>query len=176
MEFVHDDECVEVTPDTVRLRKVALGKTERLKAGAATALRALLSCARPGYKVPRMNRSMKRSAGFPAMACLALILSVTAVSAGAAAIHFEKETLRAYEGQLHKGEVHAVTFHPGTGTGHMHVSLNNGGHMTVEYPASQQAKLVAAAQAANTPVKVATVKAKKAAASNTNCATSPAGS
>ena len=32
LEFVHDDECVEVTPDTVRLRKVALGKTERLKA------------------------------------------------------------------------------------------------------------------------------------------------
>ncbi len=112
-----------------------------------------------------MNRSMKRFAGFPAMACLALILSVTAVSAGAAAIHLrKKETLRAYEGQLHKGEVHAVTFHPGTDTGHMHVSLNNGGHMTVEYPASQQAKLVAAAQAANTPVKVATVKAKKAAA------------
>ena len=107
-----------------------------------------------------MNRSMKRSAGFPAMACLALILSVTAVSAGAAAIHFEKESLRAYEGQLHKGEVHAVTFHPGTGTGHMHISLNNGGHMTVEYPASQQAKLIAAAQAANTPVKVANATAK----------------
>ncbi len=32
LEFVRDDECVEVTPDTVRLRKVALGKTERLKA------------------------------------------------------------------------------------------------------------------------------------------------
>ncbi len=32
MEFVHEDECVEVTPKTVRLRKVELGKTERLKA------------------------------------------------------------------------------------------------------------------------------------------------
>jgi GTP-binding protein len=32
LEFVRDDECVEVTPDTVRLRKVALGKTDRLKA------------------------------------------------------------------------------------------------------------------------------------------------
>ncbi len=32
LEFVRDDECVEVTPETVRLRKVALGKTERLKA------------------------------------------------------------------------------------------------------------------------------------------------
>jgi GTP-binding protein len=32
LEFVRDDECVEVTPEAVRLRKVALGKTDRLKA------------------------------------------------------------------------------------------------------------------------------------------------
>jgi GTP-binding protein len=32
MEFVRDDECVEVTPMSVRLRKAELGKTERLKA------------------------------------------------------------------------------------------------------------------------------------------------
>jgi GTP-binding protein len=32
LEFVRDDECVEVTPETVRLRKVEMGKTERLKA------------------------------------------------------------------------------------------------------------------------------------------------
>jgi GTP-binding protein len=32
MEFVREDECVEVTPKAVRMRKVELGKTERLKA------------------------------------------------------------------------------------------------------------------------------------------------
>ncbi|HEV3322600.1 MAG TPA: translational GTPase TypA [Solirubrobacteraceae bacterium] len=32
MEFVREDECVEVTPVTVRMRKVELGKTERMKA------------------------------------------------------------------------------------------------------------------------------------------------
>jgi GTP-binding protein TypA/BipA len=32
MEFVREDECVEVTPKTVRMRKVELGKTERMKA------------------------------------------------------------------------------------------------------------------------------------------------
>jgi GTP-binding protein len=32
MEFVRDDECVEVTPESVRLRKAELGKIERLKA------------------------------------------------------------------------------------------------------------------------------------------------
>jgi GTP-binding protein len=32
LEFVADDECVEVTPETVRLRKLELGKVDRLKA------------------------------------------------------------------------------------------------------------------------------------------------
>jgi len=31
MEFVRVDECVEVTPHSVRLRKVALAKTDRVK-------------------------------------------------------------------------------------------------------------------------------------------------
>jgi GTP-binding protein TypA/BipA len=31
LEFVSDDECVEVTPETVRLRKVVLSKVERFK-------------------------------------------------------------------------------------------------------------------------------------------------
>jgi len=32
LDFVREDECVEITPVSVRLRKVALGKTDRLKA------------------------------------------------------------------------------------------------------------------------------------------------
>jgi GTP-binding protein TypA/BipA len=32
LEFVREDECVEVTPENVRMRKVSLGKTDRLKA------------------------------------------------------------------------------------------------------------------------------------------------
>ena len=35
LEFVRDDECVEVTPETVRVRKVELGKTDRLRAARA---------------------------------------------------------------------------------------------------------------------------------------------
>jgi hypothetical protein len=110
-----------------------------------------------------MHRSSQRLNAALVTVCLALGVAVFAVPAGAATAHFEKESLHAYEGELHKGEVHAVTFHPGAGTGHLHISLNNGGHMTVSYTASEQAKLVAAAQAANARVKVATVKAKKAA-------------
>jgi hypothetical protein len=111
-----------------------------------------------------MNRSSRSPIAALAAVCIALLATALAVPAGAATVHFEKETLKAYEGQLHKGEVHAVTFHSGSPSGHLHISLDNGGHMTVEYPAAEQAKLVAAAEAANTRVKVATVKAKKTAA------------
>jgi GTP-binding protein len=33
LEFLREDECVEVTPERVRLRKVILDRTERVKAG-----------------------------------------------------------------------------------------------------------------------------------------------
>jgi hypothetical protein len=96
--------------------------------------------------------------------CLALAAMVLALPAAAATVHFEKESLQAYEGQLHHGQVHALTFHSGTPTGHLHISLNNGGHMTVVYPASEQGRLVAQAQAAHARVKLATLQAKKTAA------------
>jgi hypothetical protein len=96
-----------------------------------------------------------------AAVCLALAVTLLAVPAGAATVHFQKESLQAYEGELRHGEVHAVTFHPGTTMGHLHISLNNGGHMTVAYAASQQGKLVAQAQAVNARVKIATLKTKK---------------
>jgi hypothetical protein len=111
-----------------------------------------------------MNRSSRRVNVALAALCVALGVTVLAVPAGAATVHFQKESVQAYEGELHHGEVHAVTFHPGTPTGHLHISLNNGGHMTVAYPASQQGKLVAQARAANARVKIATAQTKKTAA------------
>jgi GTP-binding protein len=33
LEFIREDECVEVTPHHVRLRKVMLSQTERMRAG-----------------------------------------------------------------------------------------------------------------------------------------------
>jgi hypothetical protein len=111
-----------------------------------------------------MNRT---SRGFKAgliAACVAIVVVVPAVPAGASAVHFEKESLHAYEGELRHHEVHAVSFHPGSATGHLHISLNNGGHMTVAYAASQQGALVAQARAANARVKVAALPASKTAA------------
>jgi hypothetical protein len=95
---------------------------------------------------------------------MALAMVVPVAAAGAAKVHFEKESLQAYEAQLRHGQVHALTFHPGTTTGHLHISLNNGGHMTVAYASSEQGKLVARAQASNARVKIATALTKKTAA------------
>src|SRR6478672_7831998 len=104
-----------------------------------------------------MNRSTRRPNAALAVLCISLLCVIVAAPAIAAGIHFERESLKAYEGQLHKGEVHALTFHPGNGAsaGHLHISLNNGEHVSVTYAASEQGKLVAQAQAANARVKVA---------------------
>lgn len=113
-----------------------------------------------------MNRSIRRPHAVPAALCVALLALAATAPALAAGIHFERESLKSYEAQLHKGEVHALTFHPATGggtVGHLHISLNNGEHMSVTYASGEQGKLVAQAQAANARVKVATTTAKKAA-------------
>jgi GTP-binding protein len=36
LEFIREDECVEVTPSSVRLRKVVLDQSERARRRAAT--------------------------------------------------------------------------------------------------------------------------------------------
>jgi hypothetical protein len=112
-----------------------------------------------------MNRSIRRPSAPLALLCTALLALLVAAPAIAAGVHFERESLASYEAQLRKGEVHALTFHPASGgsAGHLHISLNNGEHMTVTYAASEQPKLVAQARAAGARVKVAVATAKKAA-------------
>jgi hypothetical protein len=111
-----------------------------------------------------MIRSTKGLNIVLAAVCAALAAIVIAVPAGAATVvHFTKEDVTAYEVQLRKGEVHALTFHPGTPTGHLHISMNNGTHFTVAYLSSEQAKLVAQAEGLHARVQIAAVKTTKAA-------------
>jgi hypothetical protein len=95
---------------------------------------------------------------------MATALAAFATFALGAGIHFQKESVSAYERQLSKGEVHADAFHPGSGTGHLHVSLNDGRHMTIAYAVSEQGKLVAQASTKGARVQMATAKPKKATA------------
>lgn len=111
-----------------------------------------------------MNRSSRAVNAALVVLCLALSAAVFALPAGAATVHFEKESIQAYEGQLHRGQIHALTFHPGPKLGHLHISLNNGAHMTVAYAVTEQGKLVAQAQASGARVKIAAATTKKTAA------------
>ncbi|MGH2874696.1 MAG: hypothetical protein ACRDLV_00425 [Solirubrobacteraceae bacterium] len=91
-----------------------------------------------------------------------MALGVAGASA-ANGIHFQSESTSALTVQLHHHEVHALTFHPTPAPGHIHVSLDNGRHMTVVYGAGEEARFVALARAAGTPVAVAVAKPKAAA-------------
>ncbi len=92
--------------------------------------------------------------------CLAFACVVMTASA-LAAIHFQHEGRPALNEQLGHHEVHALSFHPSaTGPGHVHVSLNDGRHMTVEYAASEQAQLLAQARADGARVTIAKAKPK----------------
>jgi hypothetical protein len=94
-------------------------------------------------------------------AALAAVIAAAGASA-ATVIHFQSESLPAFEAQLHKHEVHAVTFHPTPAPGHIHVSMNDGRHYTVVYAAGEQAQLVALATANGARYTVAAVKPKAA--------------
>lgn len=95
-------------------------------------------------------------------AFLAFALAAATSASAATVIHFQSESLPAFEAQLHKHEVHAVTFHPTPAPGHIHVSMNDGSHFTVVYGADEQAHLVALVTANGARYTVATVKPKAA--------------
>lgn len=116
------------------------------------------------YKVPRVSRSTRNARGGVALLAAALMMALSAATASAATvIHFQPESTSALTAQLHHREVHALTFHPTPAPGHVHVSMSDGRHFTVVYPASEEAKFVALARADGTPVAVAVAKPKAAA-------------
>ena len=61
LEFLREDECIEVTPNVVRLRKVALDQTSRVKAIAG-------GQARSRHVAARLNRRAPRRAANPPVA------------------------------------------------------------------------------------------------------------
>ncbi|HWY17323.1 MAG TPA: hypothetical protein VNY27_01290 [Solirubrobacteraceae bacterium] len=95
-----------------------------------------------------------------------LTVALAASASGATAIHFQSESLPALQAQLHKHEVHALTFHPTPAPGRIHASMNDGRHYTVVYAAGQQATLVALAHANGARYTVAKVKPKAAKATH----------
>jgi hypothetical protein len=112
-----------------------------------------------------MSHSIRRRPLRALLATLALLLLAGTTAAPALAttiIHFQRESYEALLLQLHKGEVHAIVLHP---QGYKaHVSLDNGGHMTVTYKPSEVAQLEAQARAKGASFAVATSTHKTTAA------------
>ena len=108
--------------------------------------------------------SLIRTSAVSVLCLLGASMVIAATALGATPIHFEPESLTALEGQLHHGQVHALSIHPAATTGHIHVSLNDGRHMTVPFATTDQAHLIALAGASGTPVVVAKAKPKAKAA------------
>jgi hypothetical protein len=108
-----------------------------------------------------MSHSIRR----PTLRALAALLTLLALAGtlaapviAATAIHFQRESYEALLIQLRKGEVHAVVLHP---QGYKaHVSLDDGGHMTVTYQPSDVAALQAQARAHGSSFTVATATRK----------------
>jgi hypothetical protein len=90
-------------------------------------------------------RRFTRPALCATLALLSLMAALAAPALATVVIHFQRESYQALLRQLDHGEVHAVVLHP---QGYKaHVSLDDGGHMTVTYPASEVAKLEGLAHA-----------------------------
>lgn len=112
-----------------------------------------------------MTHSIRR----PTLRALAALLMLLTLAGALAApvfattvIHFQRESYEALLVQLRKGEVHAVVLHP---QGYKaHVSLGDGGHMTVTYKPSEVAALEAQAHAHGSSFTVATATHKTTAA------------
>jgi hypothetical protein len=110
-----------------------------------------------------MSNPIRRLSLVAACAALALgglastALALVAAPEGAPAatvIHFQHESYQQLLSQLHNREVHAVVLHP---QGYKaHVSLNNGGHMTVTYVVAEEPQLAALVRASGASFAVAT--------------------
>jgi hypothetical protein len=87
-------------------------------------------------------------------AALALLAFAPTPSPAATVIHFQHESYQQLLAQLHNREVHAVVLH--TKGYKAHVSLNDGGHMTVTYSPTEEPRLAALARASGSSFAVAT--------------------
>jgi hypothetical protein len=98
-------------------------------------------------------RPLAVAATCAALALFALALAPTPAPA-ATVIHFQHESYQQLLAQLRNREVHAVVLHP---KGYKaHVSLNDGGHMTVTYSPTEEPRLAALVRASGSSFAVAT--------------------
>ncbi len=90
------------------------------------------------------------------MICASLAPAAVAVGAERVVVHYQKESLTAYQQQLAAGQIHAATFNKKAHT--LHLTLNDGRHVLVSYPSHEEPQFAAQLRAKGVPV---TVEKKK---------------
>jgi hypothetical protein len=107
---------------------------------------------------PTRVRPMNRLPGpfASAMAALCLVLAVlgAVASVSTAAVHYESESLTAYEQQLSSGQIKAATINRRLRT--LRLTLRDGRHVLARYPPHSEPGVVAALKAKGVPVKLLT--------------------
>jgi hypothetical protein len=97
-------------------------------------------------------RARVLSIALGAVLCLTLGLSSAAQAASDASIHYESESLQAYEQQLHSSQIASVVINKRLRS--LRITLKNGQHVKARYAAHQEPAVVKAIEAKNIPVTV----------------------
>jgi hypothetical protein len=99
----------------------------------------------------RVSLTSKIAVAVACLMCVSALAAATAMGTQAA-VHFQKESLQAYEQQLSGGQIQAATFNKKVRS--LHLTLKDGRHVLVKYAAHEQPKLAGALAAKQIPVTV----------------------
>jgi len=99
----------------------------------------------------RVSLTPKTAVTAALLAC-AFALTATVAAATTPVVHYTKESIQAYEQQLSGGQIQAATFNKKVRS--LHLTLKDGRHVLVNYPAHEEPKFAAALEAKQIPVTV----------------------
>jgi hypothetical protein len=100
-----------------------------------------------------LTRALPTASLVLSTACLMLTLALASASqASAATVHFQHESMSAFEHQLAAGEIHAATFNKKAHS--LHLSMNDHRHFLVSYPSHEEPQIAAKLEAKGVPVKI----------------------
>jgi hypothetical protein len=97
-------------------------------------------------------QSRKIALSVACLVCACLLPTALAQGAAEPVVHFQKESLQAYEQELGAGQVRSATFNRRIRT--LHLTLKDGRHVLVSYAAKGEPKLAKALEAKHVPVSV----------------------
>jgi 4-amino-4-deoxy-L-arabinose transferase-like glycosyltransferase len=103
-----------------------------------------------------MNRTLRGAVG--TLVCLLALAPLTPVADAATVIHYQHESMQAFQVQLAHGEIRTATFNKKPHS--LHLLLSDGRHVLAIYPPHNEPQLAAQLEAKGVPVSVEKHKTK----------------